>query len=293
MELSQANGKLVAVGGAEDRERDCRILKEFLRLAKGPKARVVVMTVATDEPEEARDEWAAVFKRLGVDEYEVLDVSTREHANDEEALKKIEWATGLYFTGGDQLHVTSLLGGTPMHKLIYERYGKGLVVGGTSAGAAMMSNTMILGGDHETNPRVEGVQMAPGLDLLIGAIIDTHFSQRGRHGRLLTAVAHNPQDIGFGIDEDTAMIVDKTEFRVVGAGAVTVFDAGAMTYTNLPYAEKKQGLALFDVKVHVLSDGCRFDLSERRPVDAEQKPKKSKSSNNGKAVNKGNHKGKN
>ncbi|HEV2761523.1 MAG TPA: cyanophycinase [Pyrinomonadaceae bacterium] len=291
MELSQASGKLVAVGGAEDREGDCLILKEFLRLAKGPRARVVVMTVATDEPEKARGEWAAVFKRLGVDQYEVVDVSTREHANDEEALKKIEWATGLYFTGGDQLHVTSLLGGTPMHKLIFERYNKGLVVGGTSAGAAMMSNTMILGGDSETNPRVEGVQMAPGLDLLIGAIVDTHFSQRGRHGRLLTAVAHNPQDIGFGIDEDTAMLVDKTELRVVGAGAVTVFDAGAMTYTNLPYAEKEQGLALFDVKVHVLSDGCRFDLAARRPVDADEKPKGGKSSNNGKQKNKRNQKG--
>ena len=299
MELSQANGRLVAVGGAEDREGECRILKEFLRLAKGPKARIVVMTVATDEPEKSGGEVVAVFRRLGVDQVVAVDVSTREDANDEESLKKIEEATGLYFTGGDQLHVTSLLGGTPMHQLIHRRYEKGMVVGGTSAGAAMMSNTMIIGGGGETNPRVEGVQMAPGLDLIIGAIIDTHFSQRGRYGRLMTAIAHNPQDVGFGLDEDTAMVIDKTEFRVVGAGAVTVIDAGSMSYTNLPYAEQQQGLALFDVKVHVLSDGCRFDLAARRPVEGNEKPKKKgKAANNdnganggGKARNKRNNKG--
>jgi len=293
MELSQARGKLFAVGGAEDKEKDCRVLKEFLRVAKGARARVVVMTVATDEPAKSGGELVSVFKRLGVDGVEVVDVSAREDADSEEALEKIKQATGLYFTGGDQLHITSLLGGTQMHRLIQQRFERGLVVGGTSAGAAMMSNTMIIGGDSDNNPRFEGVQMAPGLDLFLGCIVDTHFSQRGRHGRLLTAVAHYPQELGLGIDENTAMVVDKTEFRVVGEGAVTVIDASEMTYTNVPYVEKRQGLSLFNVKLHVLAEGARFDLAAREPIGEDQPAKTGKVSESNGTKNKRNRKGKN
>jgi cyanophycinase len=271
----------MVVGGAEDKEGDCVILKEFVRLAKGAKARVVVMTVATDHPEESGREYKNVFRRLGVDDTEVVDVSTREDAGAADALEKIRQATALYFTGGDQLHITSLMGGTEMQKLIHERHEKGLVIGGTSAGAAMMSNSMIIGGGSEENPRVEGVRIGPGMDLLIGAIIDTHFSQRGRHGRLLTAVAHYPQDLGLGVDENTALVVDKSEFEVIGEGAVTVIDGGAMSYTNLPYAEECRGLALYGVGVHVLPAGYKFDLANRKPIVPERDaaPKKGRASN--------------
>jgi cyanophycinase len=266
MGLSEALGRLVIVGGAEDKEGDCVILKEFVRLAKGAKARVVVMTVATDHPVEVGREYKNAFRRLGIDETEVVDVSAREDAGAPEALKKIRHATALYFTGGDQLHITSLMGGTEMQRFIHERHAKGLVIGGTSAGAAMMSNSMIIGGGSEENPRVEAVRIGPGMDLLVGAMIDTHFSQRGRHGRLLTAVAHYPQDLGLGIDENTALVVNKTEFEVIGEGAVTVIDAGAMSYTNLPYAEECKGLALYGVSLHVLPAGYKFDLANRRPI---------------------------
>src|SRR5215210_4499140 len=238
MGLSEARGRLVAVGGAEDKEGDCRILKEFIRLSKGARARVVVMTVATDHPEEVGREYKNVFRRLGVDD-------------------------------------------TEMQKLIHERHAKGLVIGGTSAGASMMSNSMIIGGGGEENPRVEAVRIGPGMDLLVGAMIDTHFSQRGRHGRLLTAFAHYPQDLGLGIDENTALVVNKTEFEVIGEGAVTVIDAGAMSYTNLPYAEECGGLALYGVTVHVLPAGYKFDLANRAPIvpDTEEAPKKGRASN--------------
>jgi cyanophycinase len=282
MGLSEARGRLVAVGGAEDKEGDCVILKEFIRLAKGARARIVVMTVATDHPEEVGREYKSVFRRLGVDDTEVVDVSSREDAGKPEALEKIRQATALYFTGGDQLHITALLGGTEMQKLIHERHAKGLVIGGTSAGAAMMSNSMILGGGGEENPRVEAVRIGPGMDLLVGAMIDTHFSQRGRHGRLLTGVAHYPQDLGLGIDENTALVVNKTEFEVVGEGAVTVIDAGAMSYTNLPYAEECGGLALFGVTIHVLPAGYKFDLANRTlivPEAVEKASKKGRASN--------------
>ncbi len=279
MELSEARGRLVAIGGGDIREGDAPLLKEFIKLAKGPRARVVVMTVATDDPAAAATEYRAAFHRLGVDDVKAVDVSSRADTLKPEALEAIEQATGLFFTGGDQLHITSLVGGTEMQRLIHRRYEKGLVIGGTSAGAAMMSNSMILGGPSDENPRVGAVEIGPGMDLLIGAMIDTHFSQRGRFGRLLTAVAHYPQDLGIGLDERTAMVVNKTEFEVFGEGAVTVIDAGAMTYTSLPYAEDEKNLSLFGVRVHVLSAGHRFNLASREPIIEEQKAKRAKSSN--------------
>jgi cyanophycinase len=286
MELSEARGKLFVIGGGEDKEGEREILKEFTRHARGARARIVVMTVATDHPEEVGREYKNVFRQLGVDEVETVDVSSREDAADEEALAKIKKATALFFTGGDQLHITSLLGGTEMQKLITKRFEHGLLIGGTSAGAAMMSNSMIIGGGGEDNPRVEAVKIGPGMDLLVGAMIDTHFSQRGRHGRLLTAVAHYPQDLGLGIDENTALIVDATEFEVIGEGAVTVFDAGAMSYTNLPYVEECGCLALYEVSVHVLPAGHKFDLANRKPIipeteNGERVKKKSKTSDSG------------
>jgi cyanophycinase len=266
MKLSEARGKLVVIGGGEDKEGDAVVLTEFVRAAKGVRARIVVLTVATDEPDEVGKEYVEILKRLGAGEVRAADVSTRADAASEELLELVRKATGLFFTGGDQLHITSLLGGTELQAVMQERYEKGLVIAGTSAGAAMMSNSMILGGPNDESPRAESVEIGPGMDLIIGAMIDTHFSERGRHGRLLTAVAHYPQDLGIGIDEDTALLVERGEFEVVGSGAVTVIDAGAMSFTNLPDVEKEDALALFGVKLHVLPAGHRFDLSRREPV---------------------------
>jgi cyanophycinase len=281
VELSEARGRLVVIGGAEDKEGESRILKEFLRLAKGPKARLVVVTAATDHPEEVGAEYKAAFNRLGADSVQVVDVSSRRDATSEAAIRAIKEATGLFFTGGDQLHVTSLIGGTEMQRVIHHRHERGMVIAGTSAGAAMMGNSMILGGGDEESPRAEKVRIGPGMDLMVGVMVDTHFSQRGRHGRLLAAVAHYPQDLGIGVDEDTALVVDRTEFRVIGSGAVTLIDGGTMTYTSLPYAGEGEPLALHGVAVHVLAEGSRFDLAERLPVIEDAAPKKGKSSDSG------------
>jgi cyanophycinase len=281
MELSKARGRLVAIGGGEDREDDCGILKEFIRLSKGAKARIVVMTVATDKPSVLGGEYAAAFKRLGVDEVSVVDVSSREDAKSEKGLELIGKATGIFFTGGDQLHITTLLGGTRMHGLLHERFEKGVVLGGTSAGAAMMSNSMFIRGESDETPRFGGMEIGPGMDFLTGAVIDTHFSQRGRIGRLLTAVAHYPQDVGIGVDENTALVVQGTEFEVIGEGAVTVVDAGDITYTNLPSIGDGDALALYNVKLHVLPAGHRFDLGNRCPVIAEAPAKEGKRKESG------------
>jgi cyanophycinase len=276
MKVNGAKGKLVIIGGGEDKEGDCAILKEFVRLAGKAKARVVIMTVATDQPEESGAEYKKVFKKLGVEDVHSVDVSARRDAHDEKALKIIEQATGIFFTGGDQIHITSLLGGTEMQELIRRRYEEGAVLGGTSAGAAMMSNSMIIRGDSNCNPRFGGMEIGPGMDFLPDTMIDTHFSQRGRIGRLLTAIAHYPQDIGFGIDENTALVVNNHQLEVIGENSVTVIDAGGITYTNLPDLERDQALTLHGVQIHVLSTGHKFDLARRAPVDETAKAEKAK-----------------
>jgi cyanophycinase len=281
MELTRVDGKLIAIGGAEDKENDRAILKEFLRLAKGPKARIVVMTVATDQVEELGRDYTSAFKALGVDEIQIVDVSKREDAQSEAAIKAIEQATGIFFTGGDQLHITALLGGSRLHQALFQKFQKGTVIAGTSAGASMMGNSMILNGERDESPRFGSVELGPGMDLMIGAVIDTHFSQRGRIGRLLTAVAHFPQDLGIGIDENTALVVTDHSFNVIGDGTVTVVDAGAITYTNLPDIKEGDTLALFNVKIHVIPSGHGFDLNNRCPIlgrnhSTEEEPAKSK-----------------
>ncbi|HEX8267148.1 MAG TPA: cyanophycinase [Pyrinomonadaceae bacterium] len=289
MKLTEARGILMAIGGAEERTPESPILKEFVRLAGGKRANIVVMTVATDSPEEVGAEYIEVFEKIGVKTVQAVDVSSRADAIAEENIKAVREASGLFFTGGDQLHITSLIGGTELQKAIHEIYEKGVIIGGTSAGAAMMSNSMILQGEGEEAPKLGAVEMGPGMDLIVGCMIDTHFSQRGRHGRLLTAVAHYPQDMGIGLDENTAMIVDKGEMRVMGTGAVTIIDAGGMTYANTPYIEKGQNLALADVRVHVVCEGEKFNLFERQmiiPKEAQHKAKRAGANENNKQAKK-------
>src|ERR1044071_524614 len=161
MELSEARGRLAALGGGDNPGGGPLLLKEFVKLAKGPKARIVVMTVATDDPAAAAAEYKTAFSRLGVDDVKAVDVSSRADTLKPEALEAVENATGLFFTGGDQLHITSLVGGTRMQQLISRRYEKGLVIGGTSAGAAMVSNSMILRGAPDENPPGGGGQGGP------------------------------------------------------------------------------------------------------------------------------------
>ena len=204
-------GILVAVGGGESgniTEDSIQIIKKFLEFAGGVnKARIIVMTVATNKPENAGERYEELFKQVKFKNFEIVDITERSQSYDEVMLKKVEVASGLYFTGGNQLHVTALTGGTPLHQLILDKFGKGMVIGGTSAGAMMMSSSTLVSGESDCAPRLGAVEVSPGMELLETTIIDTHFSQRGRHGRLLSAVVHNPQTLGIGIDERTAMVV--------------------------------------------------------------------------------------
>ena len=262
--MSTRPGQLVIIGGAEDKKDDLLILREVVRLSGGKHARIVVMTVATELPIEVGSEYIEVFDRIGVADVRMFDVSTREAADARSAIRAIEDATCVFFTGGDQVRVTKLLGGTKMDAALHARHEQGLVLAGTSAGASMMSSTMIVSGVSETNPKIGIVEMAPGMEFISGVVIDQHFAQRGRYGRLFSAVAQYPHHLGLGIDENTAVIVDGQEFRVIGAGAVSVVDAGQLTYTNIGRVRgNDDDLALCGIKLHVLPSGYGFHLRDR------------------------------
>ena len=263
-------GSLIAVGGGESgtiTEDSLKIIERFLELSGGlSKARIVVMTVATDKPEDTEERYREVFERLKFTNYEFLNIADRSEAFSDSILQKVENATGLYFSGGSQLHITALTGGTPLHLLILERFNKGLTIGGTSAGAMMMSSSTLLSGSTDMAPRLGAVKLTPGMELLDRSIIDTHFSQRGRHGRLLSSVAHNPQVLGFGIDERTAMVVQDGKFEVIGEGTVTVICAKYSMHTNLPYIKTGETMGIFGVNFHVLPEGYKYDLQKREPI---------------------------
>ncbi|MCF8566293.1 cyanophycinase [Alicyclobacillus tolerans] len=259
-------GPFVVIGGAEDKTGECKILREFVRLGGGPHARVLVFTVATKLPVEVGMEYVEVFKRLGAADVRTFDISNREAANKDGAVELIRDATCIFFTGGDQLRITKLLGGTRIDAVLHDACEKGIPVGGTSAGASMMSSTMIVDGESETSPKVGIVNMAPGMEFIDGVVIDQHFAQRGRLGRLLSAVAQYPHHLGLGIDEDTAVIVHNGVLRVLGRGAVSVVDAGALTYSNLDSVRSDESLALCGIKLHVLAEGYGFHLRTRQAI---------------------------
>jgi cyanophycinase len=202
-----------------------------------------------------------VFQRLGAEKVIPLRLDSRDDANSDLAVGAIERATGVFFTGGDQLRITTVVGGSKVDSALHTRLAEGMILAGTSAGAAMMSGTMILGGDSPGVTRAS-VRTGPGLEFLPGVLIDMHFAERGRLNRLLSAVALYPHELGLGIDEDTAILAEGDSFEVLGTGTVTVVDAGAAADIRVP---ADGPIALVGARIHVLSAGCRFELSGRRP----------------------------
>ncbi len=260
-------GKLVVIGGAEDQEKHCIILKTALGLCADDKPHVAVIASASAQPEEAGKDYEKTFSDLGAESVRILKVASREAAQDENSAAVLREADLFFLTGGDQLRLTSLLGGTSLLSGLRLRFREGAVIAGTSAGASAMSGTMIIGGNAESPPQRGRIEMSPGLGFLPGVLIDQHFAQRGRFGRLLAAAALNPDLLGLGIDEDTAVIVrDGRWLEVVGTYGVTVIDGALLIHTNVSEAAPRETLTLSPFYLHVLSHGSRFDLRRRQMV---------------------------
>lgn len=266
MGAEQTKGTLVIIGGAEDREGECLVLREFLRAAGGVKAHIAVMTAATSLPKEVGEDYINIFNRLGAESVQVVHTEHRDDSQREASIRIVEQATGVFFTGGDQSRIVDFIKGTPLDGVLHKRHEQGVVIGGTSAGAAMMPDEMIMGGASVSNPSVDAVTMGPGMGFLPGVVIDQHFAQRGRLGRLLAALVLQPAVLGLGIDEDTAIVVNGDEFQVIGRGAITVVDETTATHNNLEGLLKDEPIALCDVKLHILPSGYRFNLKTHQPL---------------------------
>ncbi|PSJ40964.1 cyanophycinase [Allosphingosinicella deserti] len=258
-------GTLIIIGGHEDRDPKGKrtILREFARRSKGGK--VVLATVASHQPEGYFDEYEAAFADLESGELVELYVEERSQASDRDKLDVLDDAAGIFFSGGDQLRITSQIGDTRIEDKVRRLYERGGVIAGTSAGASVMSETMLVQGTSRETHRIGDLHMAPGMGLVRDVIIDQHFAERGRMGRLLGAVAHNPRVLGLGIDEDTAIVLEGDRFEVIGSGGVYVVDGSHVTYCNVAEARAECSLSMHDVRVHVLSSGDHFDLKARQP----------------------------
>jgi cyanophycinase len=261
-------GRLLAIGGAEDPdENDMHILPYAVDLMGGKRARVVVCGASSGEPDRVERIYRHLFGKIGVADVYETSISNRADADQQPLIDATEKATGIFLTGGDQLRLTSLVAGTRFGEIIRERlFSEGIVVAGTSAGAAAMSSTMIIGGQEEGSVRRADVTMAPGLGFWRDTAIDTHFNQRGRVHRLMAIFAQNPQVLGIGIDENTAIdVTSGSRFTVVGAGAVMVFN-GRVSHSNAADVSDEAILALTDSRLHVLAEGYGFNLETMRPI---------------------------
>jgi cyanophycinase len=265
---SMAEGHVIVIGGAEDKVRERVILTRFIALAGGPDARVAVISTASSLGPLAGEMYRRVFTELGAREVHPIHAMTRVQANDAAAARTVRDSTGVFMTGGNQLRLSSTIGGTALAQAVVKRHREGAVVAGTSAGASAMSSHMVAFGASGATPKQRMVQMAAGLGLLPGVIVDQHFEQRNRLGRLLAIIAQNPSLLGIGIDEDTAGVVGPDMvMEVVGRRSVTIID-GAASETDAWEVKAHRPLMISSVVLHSLPAGYRFDLERRARVPA-------------------------
>ena len=256
-------GWIIPIGGAENKENDRHILERFVEVSGSDEADIVVIPTAS-RLHETGARYEKLFRDIGAARVTVMDFDTRRDCQEPGRLERLQLATGIFFTGGNQLRLTTLLGGTPVAKLIRVRNAHGVTVGGTSAGASILSEHMIAFGDEGSSVISGSVRLAPGLGLTNRFIIDQHFRQRDRLGRLLTALAYNPFAIGIGLDEDTAAFIGPDEtVEIEGSGGVTVVDASEVSYSSMDVVSEGQPVCMLGLKLHVLVAGARFNLHTR------------------------------
>ena len=260
----EQRGWIVPIGGAEDKESRRRILKRFVQLCGGREARIAVIPTAS-KLADTGERYEDLFERLEAGRVDTLDFQSRADGEREDFLEVLQACTGVFITGGNQLRLSTIIGGTPAAKLIRLRNADGIPVGGTSAGASILSEHMIAFGSEGGSPRADSVHLAPGFGLTNRFIIDQHFRQRDRLGRLTAALAYNPFAIGIGLDEDTAAFIgpDNT-LEVEGSGAITVVDAAAMSFSSMSEIGQNDAVCMLGLTVHILTAGATFNLHTRQ-----------------------------
>lgn len=261
--IATGPGVLMPIGGAEDKLDDKVILNEFVRLSGGSKAKIAIVPTASSI-ETAGLRYKAIFLGLGVESAEVIYIGSREDANDDETLELVSDASGIFLTGGNQMRLSAIIGGTRLEQMVRERHEAGAVVAGTSAGASILSAHMVAMGASGATPKLRMAQMFAGFGLINNVIIDQHFRQRDRIGRLLALVAGNPGLLGIGIDEDTSVVIDNDGIlRVVGRHSVTIVD-GSQMKSDIFEVKRYGDITISDARLHVLGAGKRFDMNARK-----------------------------
>jgi len=267
-------GYVIPIGGAEERTGSMRVLRRFVRLCGGRRARIVIIPTAS-QLSDTGERYIEIFDKIGVKQAISLPIAERADAERSEYIEQLDKASGIFITGGNQLRLSTILGGTLVAQKVRRLNAAGVHVAGTSAGAAIMPEHMIAGGSMGLSPRADLVNLAPGLGLTNAVIIDQHFSQRDRLGRLLTAVSYNPFLMGVGIDEDTAMFIGPDQVcEIEGSGSVTIIDPEHLSYSSMDRAKKNESLSMLDLKLHILSKGCRFDIHDRKPYPPKKRDRK-------------------
>jgi cyanophycinase len=261
--LETPRGFIVPVGGAEEKMGDITILRRFAALCGGSGCRIAIIPTASMQTETG-SRYEALFHDLGVAEAKSLPIAERADGEHPEWLEALDKVDGVFLAGGNQLRLSTTIGGTQMAKALRRRNREGMHVAGTSAGAAFLCEHMIAFGKEGASPRARIVTLAPGLGLTNRVIIDQHFRQRDRLGRLLTALAYNPFAIGIGLDENTAGFIGPDEtLEVVGSGALTIVDPSGLEFSSMARVRKNDAVCLIGLKLHILDHGSTFNLHTR------------------------------
>ena len=267
-----SRGYIVPIGGAEEKVRSPAILRRFARICGGADAQLAIVPTAS-ALRETGERYVEVFNELGVRRVVVLPFESRADTERDDWLRVLEEADGVFLTGGNQLRLSTTIGGSPVADMLRDRNRQGQHIAGTSAGAAFLSEHMIAFGAEGSTPRADIVTLAPGLGLTQSAIIDQHFRQRDRLGRLLTALAYNPRPVGIGLDEDTAAFIDSDDRLLVrGTGAITIVDPSDLEFSSMDSAKREEPVCLLNIRVHILVDGATFDIQSRKAKPPVEEP---------------------
>src|SRR5437667_6012892 len=263
-------GAVMVMGGAEDKLGERVILARFVELAGGDQARIAVISTASSLGDAATDLYRHVFTRAGTAKVIGLRPETREEANDPKTIEPLNDVTGIFMTGGNQLRLSSVIGGTRLGAAILDAHGRGVVVAGTSAGASAVATHMMAFGSSGATPKYRMANVSVGLGLLVNVVVDQHFEQRTRLGRLLAVVAQSPSLIGLGLDEDTAAIIYADEtLEVIGRGAATIVD-GSQIVTDAFQTKGYRPMMVSGAILHSIPSGYRFDLRTRTVLSTAQ-----------------------